>query len=1135
MEDRRFGVLVYNGAYGGVTNLGDDIQALAAQRLLPRLDYRIDRERTDLFASRFGEPVHTVMNGWFSHAPDHWPPSAAVHPLVTSFHISRGPGASGYPRSAAEMFFEGDARRWLERYAPIGCRDLDTLEQCRAAGLDAFFSGCLTLTLSRPDLPREEDLIVLNDAPLAVINRVMETTSKKIQLTKHYRRNEGDEGRREATARDLLRLYARASCVITTRLHCALPCLAFGTPVLLIDAAFDQYRFSGLNDLLLHATEADFLAEGVAFDINAPPAARLEHRPLAKALRDSVEAFTGRGTGDPVAGSLRPTADDEAGNAPRSHGDAALSDCEAAAAVHPANPWSLRQLSEAQFVRGRHAEALETASRACALGSQDPLYDLWFCQVLAALGRLGEAATALDDAQAHGLDAPTVAWHRDELQRRSTSWRREVIYEDADLLVRHAHAGRSPTLVITFAHIETKPDKRLSGFGETFITKAGYNSIYFTCADNAWYQYPGMTAAVAKARNIASRYDRVICYGSSMGAYAAYRFADALGADLTLAIAPQFTPDPRAKPFDRRWASEIAAVGFKDQEPPSRVSNDFVVLFDPRNGDAAHVAELRRRYRVQEVALPFAGHEVATTLARVGLLGSIVRQIIDGVTSAEEVASMFKSRRRRSVQYLINMAHATNALGRKLWLIEQALRLTPDDGVVLCMLGDVLLRRGDPAAARSAYARAATLRPDDPWPLYLTADVDLNFSATAPVQHFRAWRRTVRPPLQQVAGRLMWLERFDEAVEAVGDGVARGFDAAEGDALLRDIVLLKAHSLRRLAGERLMIAQAEPDIRRRLALLRAVASDGGDALAHRLSGGVYMQLNDVSAAAEAFRAATELDPDHAWGWIQLGEALYADGRPEEGLQAVRRALQLEPSNTAHAPLQLSLLIAMGRLDEAQACLAGAVRIGFPQADADWWGSEIQRRGDQARLADAARLAMQAEAETDILDRLQMLRQAAYLAPSLSYVQFRLGEALMQRGDVDAAVEAFSQAGQLSPDAAWPLYNLASALQVSGRRQEAFDAAQQALELADDAIYHLMSAQTLIALGRDQAALAALAAALERGADQTDVEWLRNILTKSTVERTAPDAEAWSDAAQDAGEVERLSVATLSADHPVLTS
>jgi hypothetical protein len=52
-------------------------------------------------------------------------------------------------------------------------------------------------------------------------------------------------------ARELLRRYGSAKLVITSRLHCALPCLALGTPVVLLRPGVEQDpRFHGLRELV---------------------------------------------------------------------------------------------------------------------------------------------------------------------------------------------------------------------------------------------------------------------------------------------------------------------------------------------------------------------------------------------------------------------------------------------------------------------------------------------------------------------------------------------------------------------------------------------------------------------------------------------------------------------------------------------------------------------------------------------------------------------------------------------------------------------------------------------------------------------------------------------------------------------
>jgi hypothetical protein len=52
-------------------------------------------------------------------------------------------------------------------------------------------------------------------------------------------------------ANTLLDVYARAKLVITTRLHCALPCLALGTPVVFLHERYaEDRRFDGLREYL---------------------------------------------------------------------------------------------------------------------------------------------------------------------------------------------------------------------------------------------------------------------------------------------------------------------------------------------------------------------------------------------------------------------------------------------------------------------------------------------------------------------------------------------------------------------------------------------------------------------------------------------------------------------------------------------------------------------------------------------------------------------------------------------------------------------------------------------------------------------------------------------------------------------
>ena len=103
------------------------------------------------------------------------------------------------------------------------------------------------------------NLIVLVDLPQDIISFIRQKTKKTIITLQHCDLNIKKQEDRFHVAEVLLGVYSKAHCVITSRLHCALPSLAMRTPVLLLDFAQDQYRFDGLRDLLHHADAQEFL------------------------------------------------------------------------------------------------------------------------------------------------------------------------------------------------------------------------------------------------------------------------------------------------------------------------------------------------------------------------------------------------------------------------------------------------------------------------------------------------------------------------------------------------------------------------------------------------------------------------------------------------------------------------------------------------------------------------------------------------------------------------------------------------------------------------------------------------------------------------------------------------------------
>lgn len=270
----KYGTMTYISSLG-VYNAGDYIQSLAAMQYLPRVDSYLNREQLDKYQ---GDKIKMILNGWFMHMPENWPPSPQIDPLFVSFHMNH--------HLEDAMLKDGKAE-YLKKFGPIGCRDLFTANKLQKYGIDAYYSSCLTTTLDLKYKSEEKDGKVYVVDPLWLypnsakifsnyrtflksflngdimkINSVQNTLKSLFTkdvladaeyLTQVYPEHESEELRFKR-AEDLLHKYAKARLVITSRIHCALPCLALGTPVIFLNSGFnsvnDQCRFDGIVDIL---------------------------------------------------------------------------------------------------------------------------------------------------------------------------------------------------------------------------------------------------------------------------------------------------------------------------------------------------------------------------------------------------------------------------------------------------------------------------------------------------------------------------------------------------------------------------------------------------------------------------------------------------------------------------------------------------------------------------------------------------------------------------------------------------------------------------------------------------------------------------------------------------------------------
>ena len=304
-------------------NVGDNIQSLAAKQFLPRVDVFLNREK---LADYKGPKLKLIMNGWFTHNIHNWVPSDDIEPLFVSFHMNN---------TAAPFMLSDKGIAYLKKQEPIGCRDQFTADTLKSKGIEAYFSGCLTLTLDNytvDDSLRDDNIYIVDPlysyprpekvfyntkhAIKNIINgkafqlrkkqkHLKNFISQELLNTAHFINqeppsNKYSEDEKFKMAEDLLNKYARAKLVITSRIHCALPCLALGTPVIFVngfDSFVDSCRFDGILELF---NRIDINSKTGEFSSNFDLKAKIDnnttiknlekHHDLANVLKEKVKA-----------------------------------------------------------------------------------------------------------------------------------------------------------------------------------------------------------------------------------------------------------------------------------------------------------------------------------------------------------------------------------------------------------------------------------------------------------------------------------------------------------------------------------------------------------------------------------------------------------------------------------------------------------------------------------------------------------------------------------------------------------------------------------------------------------------------------------------------------------------------------
>lgn len=243
---------------------------------------------------------------------------------------------------------------------------------------------------------------------------------------------------------------------------------------------------------------------------------------------------------------------------------------------------------------------------------------------------------------------------------------------------------------------------------------------------------------------------------------------------------------------------------------------------------------------------------------------------------------------------------------------------------------------------------------------------------------------------------------------------------------------------------------------------------------------------DNSTAIAALRRLVAAHPDWAAGRAKLGAAELATGRTEQGVEEIRRVLQLNPGLLNAGALAVIQAMERRDWDQAEALLqvlqaegqgtiadqlAAAVAVGRGDRDA---GINAYRQllarnpGDPVAVKSLGYLLLQDGRQDEVV---ALYRNAVSSAPQVLSLRLDLGEILLANGDTDAMLKVLNQAATDFPARPEPVAVLSRWEARQGRSSAALERLGRARTAqGDPPLLRVVEAEILLALGQVEQAL-----------------------------------------------------------------
>jgi tetratricopeptide (TPR) repeat protein len=361
--------------------------------------------------------------------------------------------------------------------------------------------------------------------------------------------------------------------------------------------------------------------------------------------------------------------------------------------------------------------------------------------------------------------------------------------------------------------------------------------------------------------------------------------------------------------------------------------------------------------------------------------------------------------------------------------------------VSLDLLGSALREAGAPELALKVLREAQRLIPDDVWLTYDLASCLEALARRNEAIRFYMAARSIRPEVAHtLAHALDQNGEPDRAVELFQELTRLRPNIGRHYRCLGVILRTRGRAQEADKVTEAALRLLREDVRQRPDDIRAAASLGR----------ALTEQGKHQEAIDGLKRALRIRPDDADLHIALGSALKAAGKIDAATEEFRTAIQLDPkSSYAHGELAEALAYGKNDYAAAEAEMRESLRL------------DPESHSSHEKLGDI--LSRQGKFPEAIAE----LRIAASIDPTCGNVRRFIGNALRSQGKVEEALNEYREVLRRQPDDAGALYEFDKLLTDLGRVDELLEAYRAMLRLrpGSDAVLNNIAWKLVIATDR----------------------------------------------------------------------